>query len=119
MSEKQDVESGERESKSLTQSLEKATNDLDVTATDKKSGEGDATSLVDAKFSNKDDVVSQDRTEAKVAEHTIGDSALAQEVKEDDYAKTNTKDGILLQESSPVETDTQVRVVAYVAQWSQ
>ena len=98
---KQGVERGERESRSPRQSIEKVVNESRVgeaegAVTDEKSSEGDA-QLVDAKFSNTDDVISKDSTEA------------SQEVKDDDNVRINTKDDIpLLESSSSVETDSKV-----------
>ena len=124
-SEKQTIESGEREPSDQMQSSEEAkglhvrvSEAGDTAANVEKSGEG-GVSLVGAKFSNKDDVITQDgglgtKEEGRCDDQTSAGDVL-KDVKEGDATRTDTNSSILLQGSSSLETDAKVRklVVQY------
>ena len=117
---KEAVVSGERELRDTTQSSE----DLKVSGlgaseagdavTDKKSGEVVASTSMDTKFSNKDDVVARDQDTSRVEtrgekadDHTTG--IVGKDKEESSATRTDIKPSIPLQESSLVKTGTKVR----------
>ena len=120
-SEKQDVESGERDVAGQTRSSEEAEGlrvserGVASTAREKKSDEGD----VSSKFSNKDDVITQSQAE-KCDDQTSGGgddgSGVSRGVTEGgDTTRTDVKSSIPLGRTSSMETGAKVRtsVVQY------
>ena len=111
-SKKREVERNERELRDQTQSSEEAKtareSEIADTAIEKKSSEGD-----DAKFSNKDDVITQDRVGAKEDGKsynlTASGGVWKDKEEESDATRTDVKFKVQLQESSSAETDTEVR----------
>ena len=129
-SEKRNVESsGERESNGHMQSSEEAKSLQNVSreaggaASERRSGEGDVSSVhVDAKFSNKDDVIVrnqdtgsslQGRNEGEKSDDPISDDSVSKDTlgDDDDATRTDVNSGIPLRGSSSVvmDTDTKVR----------
>lgn len=117
-SEKQNIESGERALSDQMQPSKKAKGvDVseagDTAANEKKSSSEWDVLSVDTKFSNEDDVVTQDsqlgtKEEGK-SDNQAGGGDVSKDTMDDDATRTDVNSGILLQGSSSVETDTKVR----------
>lgn len=129
-SEKRNIEgSGERESSGHVQSSEEAKSLQNVSreaggaASERRSGEGDVSSVhIDAKFSNKDDVIVwnqdtgsslQGRNEGEKSDDPISDDSVSKDTlgDDDDATRTDVNSGIPLRGSSSMvmDTDTKVR----------
>ena len=108
-SKKREVERDERELRDQTQSSEEAksaceSETADTVIIEKKSSKGDGT-----KFSNKDDVITQDRVGAKADGKSDNLTASGGESKNKEEESDATRTDVKFEEPPSAETDTEVR----------